>query len=146
MSKKTSPEAQEEQDGGWCRWLGCSQSISALLFWHGEGMGGKQVEEPEPKIKKGNPRGTVCRGTSAIFQLQTGALNTLTEQQQRLFQTQRYFVPALFSVFGPEVRWHTHFYFYTPTSQETQTFPTRNTWNIKTNKLALLKFDQRFKI
>lgn len=74
-----------------------------VLTRRGDG-GGKQVEEPEPMIKKGNPRGTVRRGTSAIFQLQTGALNTLTEQQQRLFQTQRYFVPALFSVFGPKVR------------------------------------------
>lgn len=91
MSKKPSPEAQKQQDGGWCRWLVYSQSISAPLFWHGVGGdgGGKQVEELEPKIKRENPRGTVCSGFSAIFQLQTGALNTLM-QQQRLFQTQRF--------------------------------------------------------
>lgn len=60
----------------------------------------EQVEEPEPKIKKErNPAGMVYGGTSAVFQLQTEPLNTLTEQQQRLFRTQCYFGAAsVFSV------------------------------------------------
>lgn len=36
--------------------------------------------------------------------LQTEPLNTLTEQQQRLFKTQWYLVLDLFLVFGPKVR------------------------------------------
>lgn len=55
--------------------------------------------EPVPKTKKEVRRDSVYRGTSAIFQLQTEPLNTLTEQQQRLFKTQRYLgAGSVFSV------------------------------------------------
>lgn len=65
------------------------------------------MEEPEPKIKKErNPAGMVYGGTSAVFQLQTEPLNTLTEQQQRLFRTRCYFGAAsVFSVWpGGQIR------------------------------------------
>lgn len=47
--------------------------------------------ETRAKDKERSPQGLVYGGTSAIFRLQTEPLNTLTEQQQRLFKTQRYF-------------------------------------------------------
>lgn len=62
----------------------------------------RQVEKgggSRAKDKERSPLRLVYGGTSAIFQLQTEPLNTLTEQQQRLFKTQRYFgAGSVFSV------------------------------------------------